>query len=112
MAEALLKTSAKRDVEVCSAGIKPGKKMNEHAVKAMREIGCDVSGHECTHISEFSDLTFDYVVKMDVPDLGDMVTAKWIVDWVYLIPRRVASWNTAKSDKSLPTKFVRSCRSS
>ena len=81
MAEALLKMSVKRGVEVCSAGIKPGSEVNEQAVKAMREIGCDLSGHECTHISEFSDVRFDYVAKMDVPDLGDMVTAKWIVDW-------------------------------
>ena len=81
MAEALLKMSAKRGVEVCSAGIKPGKEVNEQAVKAMREIGCDLSDHECRHISNFSDITFDYVAKMDVPDLGDMVTAKWIADW-------------------------------
>ena len=81
MAEALLKMSAKRGVEVHSAGIKPGKKVNEEAVRTMREIGCDLSGHEPTHISEFSDITFDYVAKMDVPDLGDMVKAKWIADW-------------------------------
>ena len=81
MAEALLKMSAKRGVEVCSAGIRPGKKVNEEAVKAMREIGCDLRGHKPKHISAFSDIKFDYVAKMDVPDLGDMVTAKWIMDW-------------------------------
>ncbi len=81
MAEALLKMSAKRGVKVCSAGIKPGKKVNEEAVKAMREIGCNLSGHEPRHISDFSDIKLDYVAKMDVPDLGDMVTAKWIADW-------------------------------
>jgi len=81
MAEALLKMSAKHGVEVCSAGIKPGKEVNKQAVKAMREIGCDLSGHECRHIADFSDIKFDYIAKMDVPDLGDMVTAKWIVDW-------------------------------
>jgi arsenate-mycothiol transferase len=81
MAEALLKMSAKRGVKVCSAGIKPGKQVNEQAVKTMREIGCDLSGHKPTHISAFSDMKFDYVAKMDVPDLGDMVTAKWIADW-------------------------------
>jgi protein-tyrosine-phosphatase len=81
MAEALLKMSAKRGVEVYSAGIKPGKKVNEEAVRTMREIGYDLSEHEPTHISEFSDITFDYVAKMDVPDLGDMVKAKWIADW-------------------------------
>ena len=81
MAEALLKMSARRGVEVCSAGIKPGKEVNEQALKAMREIGCDLSGHECRHSSNFSDIKFDYVAKMDVPNPGDMVTAKWIVDW-------------------------------
>jgi Protein-tyrosine-phosphatase len=81
MAEALLKMSAKRGVNVCSAGIKPGSEVNDQAVKAMREIGCDLSGHKPKHISAFSDFKFDYVAKMDVPDLGDMVTAKWIVDW-------------------------------
>ena len=64
MAEALLKMSAKRGVEVCSAGIKPGKEVNEQAVKAMREIGCDLSGHECRHLSDFSDIKFDYIAKI------------------------------------------------
>jgi arsenate reductase (thioredoxin) len=81
MAEALLKMSARREVKVWSAGIKPGKEVNQQAVKAMREIGYDLSGHEPKHVSAFSDITFDYVAKMDVPDLGDMVTAKWIADW-------------------------------
>ena len=81
MAEALLKASAKRGVVVYSAGIKPGRKVNDEALKAMREIGCDLSGHEPKHISAFSDIKFDYVAKMDVPELGDMVTAKWIADW-------------------------------
>ena len=62
-------------------GYKPGKKVNKEAVKTMREIGYDLSDHEPTHISEFSDIAFDYIAKMDVPDLGDMVTAKWIADW-------------------------------
>ena len=81
MAEAMLKMSAKRGIQVCSAGIKPGKEVNEQAVKAMREVGCDLSGHKPRHISAFSNIKFDYVAKMDVPDLGDMVRAKWIADW-------------------------------
>ena len=81
MAEALLKMTAKRGIQVCSAGIKPGKEVNEQAVKAMREIGYDLSEHQPRHVSQFSDIKFDYVAKMDVPDLGDMVRAKWIADW-------------------------------
>jgi protein-tyrosine-phosphatase len=81
MAEALLRMAAKRGVKVCTAGIKPGKEVNEQAVNAMREIGYDLSEHRPTHVSGFSDSKFDYVAKMDVPDLGDMVRAKWIADW-------------------------------
>ena len=81
MAEALLKMTAKRGVKVSSAGIKPGMEVNEQAVKAMREIGYDLSEHQPRHVSQFSDIKFDYVAKMDVPDLGDMVRAKWIADW-------------------------------
>jgi arsenate reductase len=88
MAEALLKMSTRKDVEVFSAGIKPGKEVNEQALKVMREIGCDLSGHKPRHISAFSDIKFDYVAKMDVPDLGDMVVAKWIVDWDIPDPAR------------------------
>lgn len=40
-----------------------------------------LSGHELRQISDFSDIKFDYVAKMDVPDLDDMVTAKWIAQW-------------------------------
>jgi protein-tyrosine-phosphatase len=76
MAEALLKMSAKRGTQVCSAGINPGKKVNQEAVKTMREIGCDLSSHKHRHISAFSKIKFDYVAKMDMPDLVHMVTAK------------------------------------
>ena len=65
IAEALLKMSAKRAVKVCSAGIKPGKEVNDQAVKAMREVGYDLSGHKPRHISHFADIKFDYVAKME-----------------------------------------------
>lgn len=81
MAEVLLKMSAGAGVEIFSAGIKPGREVNEQAVKAMHEIGYDLTGYKPRHISDFSDIKFDYVAKMDVPDLGDMISAKWIVDW-------------------------------
>lgn len=83
MAEALLKMSARRGVTTCGTGIKPGKEVNEQA-----------EGHACDRLRPesswaqihfgFSHMTFDYVAKMDVPDLGDMVTAKWI--GTYLTP--------------------------
>ena len=53
MAEALLKMSARRGRQVCSAGIKPGRDVNEQAVKVMREVGCDLSGHKPRHFPLF-----------------------------------------------------------
>ena len=114
MAEALLKMSAKKKVKVYSAGIKPGKKVHEEVANAMRELGYDLSGHQPRHISAFSDLIFDYVAKMDVPDLGDMVTAKWICDWDIPDPahggtaeyRKVRQRITDKIRAELPQLFV------
>ena len=80
MAEALLKMSAKRGVKVWSAGIKPGSEVNDQAMKAMREVGYDLSGHKPKHISAFSNIKFDYVAKMDVPDLGDSKVDRGLAD--------------------------------
>jgi arsenate reductase len=105
MAEALLKMSARRGTQVCSAGIKPGKEVNKQAVKVMREIGCDLSGHKPRHISAFSNIKFDYVAKMDVPDLGDMVTAKWIADWNIPDPAQGGAAEYRKIRKMIANKI-------
>jgi protein-tyrosine-phosphatase len=53
MGEALLKMLAGKHVEICSAGIKPGKEVNKQAVKAMKAIGYNLSGHQPKHVSFF-----------------------------------------------------------
>jgi len=80
MAEALMKM-ALPEVEVHSAGIHPGEKVNPVAVAAMREIGYDLSKHEARHVSAFHHLKFDAVYKMDAPDLSDYVKTKWMENW-------------------------------
>jgi protein-tyrosine-phosphatase len=67
--------------EVHSAGINPGEAPNPQAVKAMKELGCDISQHKPKHVSEFQKITFDLVAKMDAPDVSDFVKAKWIENW-------------------------------
>jgi protein-tyrosine-phosphatase len=81
MAEALLKMSAKRGVQICSAGIKAGTEINKQALKGRARSRLRVEPHKCRHISHFLNVTFNYVATMHVPDLGDMVIANWIVDW-------------------------------
>ena len=81
MAEALVKLSRANGFQAYSAGVDPGECVHPHAVTVMREIGYDLSGHECKHLSVYKKMTFDFVAKMDVADLGDAVKAKWIETW-------------------------------
>lgn len=81
MCEALVKLARARGIEVHSAGIEPGEEVHPHAIKAMKELGYDLSKHRCRHVSDFKKITFDFVAKMDVADLGDAVKAKWIEHW-------------------------------
>jgi protein-tyrosine-phosphatase len=80
MAEALMRMSMP-EVEVHSAGIHPGEKVNPVAVAAMREVGYVLSKHEAQHVSAFHHLKFDVVYKMDAPDLSDYVKTKWMENW-------------------------------
>lgn len=54
----------KSDVmEVYSAGVDLGR-LNKRAVAVMAEAGVDISSHYPTHVDEFKDIEFDYVVTV------------------------------------------------
>ena len=59
MAEGLL-TSFLSNAKVYSAGTKP-EKVNPFAIKAMNEIGIDISENTSNHVDEYTDIDFDYV---------------------------------------------------
>ncbi len=59
MAEGLL-SSFSADTKVYSAGTKP-EKVNSFAVKAMAQIGIDISKNNSNHVDEYTDIDFDYV---------------------------------------------------
>lgn len=63
MAEGLLKSLYGDRYEVYSAGIKPTK-VNPYVVKAMGEIGIDISKQRSKSIEEFRGKNFDYVVTV------------------------------------------------
>ena len=46
--------------KVYSAGTKP-EKVNPFAIKAMAEIGIDISKNTSNHVDEYTDIDFDYV---------------------------------------------------
>lgn len=63
MAEGLLRHAAGDRYEVFSAGTRPVG-LNPNAVKAMREVGIDISGHRSKSVDEFSGQQFDYVITV------------------------------------------------
>jgi len=51
------------EIDVYSAGIETHG-LNPNAVKVMSEIGIDISNHKSTHIDEYRDMDFDYVITV------------------------------------------------
>ena len=63
MAEGFLK-SLDNNLEVYSAGTKPADKVNPFAVKAMKEIGIDISGGVPKNVDKYINQSFDYVITV------------------------------------------------
>jgi len=63
MAEAFLKTLFPEKFETYSAGTQPGK-LNPFVVKAMGEVGMDISGNYTKSVDEFKGDKFDFVVTV------------------------------------------------
>ena len=53
MAEGFLRAAAKGRFRVASAGSKPAGYVHPLAIKAMAEVGIDISSHNSKHLSEF-----------------------------------------------------------
>ena len=63
MAEGFLK-SFDSNLEVSSAGTKPAEKVNPFAVKAMKEIGIDISKGIAENVEKYLPQSFDYVITV------------------------------------------------
>ena len=63
MAEGFLK-SFDKNLDVFSAGTKPAEKVNLFAVKAMKDIGIDISKGIAEDVNKYIDQSFDYVVTV------------------------------------------------
>ena len=63
MAEGYLK-SLNEKLEVYSAGTKPANEVNPFAVKAMNEIGIDISGGIPENVDEYINHSFNYVITV------------------------------------------------
>jgi arsenate reductase len=63
MAEGLLRHLAGEQVEVLSAGTRPAG-VNPHAVRAMAELGIDISRQRSKSVDEFAGQQFDWVITV------------------------------------------------
>lgn len=63
MAEGFLK-SLDKNLEVFSAGTKPAERVNPYAVKAMKEIGIDISKGVPENVDKYVNQSFDYVITV------------------------------------------------
>jgi arsenate reductase len=63
MAEGFLK-SFDENLEVYSAGTKPAEKINSFAVKAMQEIGINISSGVAENVDKYLSQSFDYVITV------------------------------------------------
>lgn len=63
MAEGFLK-SFDENLEVFSAGTNPAEKINPFAVKAMNEIGIDISNGIAENVNKYLSQSFDYVITV------------------------------------------------
>ncbi|PJA97598.1 MAG: protein tyrosine phosphatase [Ignavibacteriales bacterium CG_4_9_14_3_um_filter_34_10] len=63
MAEGFLK-SFDDNLEVYSAGTKPAAKVNPFAVKAMKEVGIDISNGKAESVDKYLSQSFDYVITV------------------------------------------------
>ena len=63
MAEGFLK-SFDENLEVYSAGTKPAEKVNLFAIKAMKEVGIDISNGVAENVDKYLSQSFDYVITV------------------------------------------------
>jgi arsenate reductase len=64
MAEAILRQKAGDFIRVESAGSKPAGSVHPLAIRAMEEIGIDISSHRSKHLEEFLDSKVHTVVTV------------------------------------------------
>src|SRR5438093_4230216 len=64
MAEGLIRKLKGDRIEVSSGGTEPKSEVHPLAVRAMKEIGIDISGHHPKHLNQFLNDRLDYVVTV------------------------------------------------
>ena len=90
MAQAFAKIAGENKVEAYSAGSNPSGIINPKAIRAMKELGYDLTIHSSKTLKEVEQYApFDAVVTMGCGDACPWMPAKKFVDWQIPDPRNM-----------------------
>lgn len=88
MAEGFAKKLGQEKIEAGSAGSNPSGKVEEMAIKVMKEKGIDISAQKSKGFGDLKEKNFDFVITMGCksqdPEFGDVcpfVPAKQRIEW-------------------------------
>jgi len=87
MAEAFAHINGGEKLEAYSAGSKASGKINDKAIKAMRDVGYDLNTHQSKSLQEIPDIYYDYAITMGCGDECPDVRAKHRIDWAIPDPK-------------------------
>lgn len=88
MAQAFARIYGQEKVQAFSAGSRPSGKINPKAIKAMLELGYDLSTHSSKSLDEVrGEAPFDAVVTMGCGDACPWMPARQHIDWSIPDPR-------------------------
>jgi arsenate reductase (thioredoxin) len=89
MAEAFARIHGGENFEAYSAGSQPSGEINSKAIKAMREIGYDLSKHKSKSLDDIPQVEYDFVATMGCGDACPFVRAKRREDWQIPDPKNL-----------------------
>lgn len=104
MAEGFARRHGSVIVEAWSAGSKPSGKINETAVRLMREKGVDLGIHSSKGLDDLPKRRWDYVVTMGCGDACPIVPAKAKLDWTLPDPKGMSDADFRKVRDEIETK--------
>ena len=89
MAEAFARIHGGAGVAAFSAGSRPSGQINPKAIRAMSEVGYDLSTHSSKSLADLPAVEYDFVATMGCGDECPFVRAKLCEDWNVPDPKQM-----------------------
>jgi protein-tyrosine-phosphatase len=107
MAQAFARLHGGDKIIPFSAGSKPSGKINPKAIRAMKEVGYDLTTHSSKSLEEVKEeAPFDAVVTMGCGDACPWMPAKKMIDWQIPDPRDMEEEDFKKVRSLIEQKVV------